>query len=145
MALVPNLSCQGRSEFPLSNALIGVHIISDVSAEKYLDPNSQYLREAQKFLASGNLVQTSEKLWGAVAEMVKAVATKRGIALGTHRSLWDFVYQLNQEHPQLRLTDLFSAAETLHINFYEDHLSQKVVEDRAQRVHQLIERLKTLL
>ncbi len=116
-----------------------------MSVEKYLELNGKYLREAQQLLKEGNFAQASEKLWGAAAEMVKAVAAKSGITLGTHRSLWDFIYQLHEESPHLGLTDLFSAAETLHVNFYEDHLSPRVVGERSQRVRELIEKLRALI
>lgn len=84
--------------------------------------NGKYLREAEELLKKRNLPQASEKLWGAAAEIIKAVAAKRGETLGTHKSLATFLVKLNKEHPELDLMRGFDAAEGLHINFYEDHL-----------------------
>ena len=52
--------------------------------------------------------------------MVKAVAAKRGLSLGTHRSLGDFVVPLEKKHPRLGLINDFSIANNLHINLYGD-------------------------
>ena len=57
----------------------------------------KYLAEAKEFLSKEDLVQTSEKLWGAAALAVKMVAAKRGLKLEAHRSLWDFVSRLSRE------------------------------------------------
>ena len=107
----------------------------------YLRLNLKYLKEAEKFLAEKFLAkkdypQASEKFWGAFVEAVKAVASDRGISLGTHRSIAEFVAKLSEEHPKWRLRDAFRHAESLHINFYEDHLpedyiieSKKVIEE----------------
>ncbi|MBI2648832.1 MAG: hypothetical protein HYW93_04165 [Thaumarchaeota archaeon] len=40
--------------------------------------NGKYLKEAQQLLDSGDYAQASEKFWGATAEVIKAVAAKRG-------------------------------------------------------------------
>jgi len=107
--------------------------------------NSKYLREAKELLEKKDFPQASEKLWGAAAEIVKAVAAKRGVSLGTHRSIAEFVLKLEREHPDWRLDQALAAAETLHINFYEDNLPEEVVLKRALLVRDFVERLRALL
>ena len=51
--------------------------------------NDKYLQEAEALLDKGDYVQASEKFWGAAAEVVKAVAVKRGIELKSHGELMD--------------------------------------------------------
>ena len=53
--------------------------------------SEKYLAEAKELLKEGNLVQASEKLWGAAALTVKMVAAKRGLKLEQHGGLWVFV------------------------------------------------------
>jgi len=89
--------------------------------------------------------QASEKFWGAAAEIIKTVAAKRGITLGTHRSLAEFVERLHREHPELDLATAFDAAEGLHINFYEDHLPESTVKRRAEAVRRFVDRMQQLL
>ena len=100
-------------------------------ATTYERLNGKYLREAEELLEKNDLPQASEKLWGAAAEIVKAIAAKRGIRLGTQKSLAQFMEKLQAEHPELHLARGFDAAQVLHINFYEDHLPQRTVTDRA--------------
>ena len=107
--------------------------------------NSRYLREAEKLLAKKDYAQASEKLWGACAEIIKAVAAKRGSRLGTHRSLGEFIVKLQKEHPEWELIDAFSIANNLHMNFYEDWMPAEIVEKNAQTVKEFVEKLKGLL
>lgn len=107
--------------------------------------NGKYLKEAEELLEKNDLPQASEKLWGAAAEMIKAVAAKRGMTLGTHRSLAVFLVRLSEEHPELDLVRGFDAAESLHINFYEDHLPEQLVRIRAAVIKDFVETLRRLL
>ena len=98
-----------------------------MSKEVYLKLNLKYLKEAEEFLAKRNYPQASEKLWGAFVEAVKAVAAERGVKLGTHRSIAEFVSKIHEEQPKWGLRNVFRHAESLHINFYEDHLPEDYV------------------
>ena len=111
----------------------------------YVKLNGKYLRESQRLLAKGDYSQASEKLWGAMAEMIKAVAAKRGMELGTHRSLGEFVSKLQREHPDWELVPAFGLGNALHTNFYEDWLPADHVELYANVVRKFIEKLQTLL
>src|SRR5437879_5146941 len=95
--------------------------------EAYVELNGKYLEEARTFYSKKDLVQASGKVWGACAEMVKAIAASRGVELGTHVSLWEFVSKLNKEHREWNLLDQFSYAGNLHTNFYEGWLTEDYV------------------
>jgi len=96
-------------------------------------------------MAKGEYAQASEKLWGGFVEAVKAVAASRGLVLGTHRGIAEFVSRLHKEHPEWKLIDAFAHAERLHINFYEDHLPGDQVEESRRVVEEAVNRFKTLL
>lgn len=112
---------------------------------EYVRLNGKYLKEAERFLAKGDLVQASEKLWGATAEIVKAVAAERGEELGTHRSIGEFITKLHKEHPEWSLIMAFNFANSLHTNFYENYLPKEHVETGATVVREFVSKLKTLL
>ena len=81
---------------------------------------SQYLIEqAQEELDRGDLIQASEKSWGAVAHSVKAMAQERGWNHGRHDLLGDVVAQVAEERGRPDLLTLFVSASSLHYNFYE--------------------------
>ena len=108
----------------------------------YLRLNNKYLQEAEALINKGDYVQASEKFWGAAAEIVKAVAAKRGIEIKSHGELYRFVSTLREELHEPELPRLFSLASTLHQNFYEDWLPPETVKDHAEAVRELVEKLK---
>ena len=107
--------------------------------------NGKYIREAERLLAKKDYAQASERMWGAAAEIVKAVATKRGVELGAHASLWSFVERLHKENPDLNLMHEFSYAGNLHTNFYENWLSPGYVNEGLAVVKGFIIKLKKML
>jgi len=116
-----------------------------VNVKRYLELNGKYWREAMELLEKGDYIQASEKLWGASAEAVKAVAASRGITLGTHASLFQFVSQLARENPELGLVDAFHVANSLYTNFYEGWLTGDFVKRGAEIVQGFIDKLKNLI
>jgi len=97
------------------------------------------------YLLSKDHVQASEKLWGAAALMVKAVAASRGISISSHGELFSFVRRLGEEERNPELRRLFSVASTLHQNFYENWLRGDVVREYSEDVKQLVAELKKLI
>ena len=130
---------------------LGVELISQGLSEK-LDPedlvehykrlSEKYLVEAKELLSKGDLVQASEKFWGAAALTVKMLAAKRGLTLEQHGALWAFVSRLARETRDKAIISSFSEANSLHKNFYENELTREVVEKMAEDVEQLIAKLK---
>ena len=57
--------------------------------------NTKYLADAKKLLQQGDYLQASEKYWGAAVQMIKVIAARRGMELGTHRSISDFISVLS--------------------------------------------------
>jgi hypothetical protein len=114
-------------------------------AELYAALSEKYLREANELLAKGDYVQAPEKLWGAAALMVKAVAASRGVPIASRGELFSFVRALGEEEGDPELRRLFSVAGTLHQNLYEGWLSGDVVREYAEDVKQLVAELKRLL
>jgi hypothetical protein len=124
---------------------LGVGLDPAEAAEVYAGLAERYMREAERLLAAGDFAQASEKLWGAAALTVKAVAAARGLLLRSHGELFKFVRDLSCETGDPELRRLFSAAGVLHQNFYENWLYPDVVRDYAEDVRQLVQRLAALL
>jgi len=111
----------------------------------YLDLNRKYLKEAEGFLVKGDSTQASEKLWGASAEIVKAIAARKGIELKTHADLWAFTTKLSSELGDPEILRLFATANYLHQNFYENVMTLEAVRASAEAVKQFIEKVEKLL
>jgi hypothetical protein len=107
-------------------------------AEEYAVQSDHFLEKAEEALAEYDLVQASEKLWGAAAQAVKAAAESRGWSHNGHRELFDVVNRLAQEYDDPKLRDLFQIANSLHINFYENWLTKEYIDDGVARTHEFI-------
>jgi len=106
--------------------------------------NIKYLTDAKKLLQQGDYLQASEKYWGAAVQMIKTIAAKRELELGTHRSIADFMSNLDHEYPKLNLWTLYVKANELHMNFYEDNMPSDRVKEHSEAVKELIEKLKRI-
>ena len=96
-------------------------------------------------MEEGDLLQASEKLWGASAQMVKALASSRGWEHSSHRSLFQAIDRLASETQDGELRDLFLEAGQFHTNFYEQWLPSEMVRRGGQRVRNLVDRLEQAL
>jgi hypothetical protein len=112
--------------------------------EQYKALSEKYFTEAKEFLDRGDLVQASEKLWGAAALAVKMVAGRRGLKLEKRGSLWEFVSRLSRECGDEDIVTLFIVANGLHRNFYENQMDRESLEVAVRNIKKLIEKLKRI-
>lgn len=103
-----------------------------------------FLAHATEELARGELLQASEKLWGAAAHAVKAVAQRRGWAHNSHRSLVEAVDRLVAETGQADLDTLFKVAQALHANFYEGWMTQDSIQRAVGEMEEFVSRVEQL-
>ena len=103
-----------------------------------------FMEKARACLADDDLLQASEKGWGAAAQAVKAIAEARGWRHKAHAELYRVIDRLAQETGDHELVDLFGAAGSLHINFYEGWLTRRMVEQYLTRVEDLLDKLHAL-
>ena len=82
----------------------------------------EFLEAADREFAANDLVQASEKLWGAAAHAVMAVAQERGWDHRSHRSLKNAVIRLSREQDDPLIEAYFAVAEKFHRNFYHDDM-----------------------
>ncbi len=130
---------------------LGVELLSK-SLNEELDPeglvehyqflSEKYLDDARELLKKGDLVQASEKFWGATALTIKMVAAKRGLKLEEHGSLWAFVNVLSIKSGDRDIIRFFNTANALHRNFYEHEMPKEAVEVSAEGIEQLIDKLR---
>lgn len=101
------------------------------------------IEHAEERLQAGDLIQASEKGWGAVAHYLKAVAKQRGWRNGPHRDFFTIKRRLAQEtNDPDRIHLLFDSARVLHQNFYEPINPEEDVRQGIERVKEFIHRLE---
>ena len=105
----------------------------------YREQSRAFLEKAYKELEEGDLLQASEKGWGAAAQMLKAVAQERGWEHDSHRRLFGVMGRLALEAEGQELRHGFNAANVLHANFYEGRLDSASIEANLHYVRLFIE------
>ncbi len=103
-----------------------------------------FMAKARAYLAEGDLLQASEKGWGAAAQMVKAAAEVRGWPHKNHGHLFTTIDRLGDETGDKELAILFHSAHSLHTNFYEGWMTRQSVEAALSQVQRLVEKLERL-
>ena len=113
------------------------------SIAQHQDICERFLEHARHEFEQGDLLQASEKAWGAVAHYVKSVAHEEGWPDGTHGDIARNARKL------IVLTDdpntnrvIFQATNALHVNFYEDDLDEDDVRISVQDAGTLLAEMK---
>ena len=109
---------------------------------RYLTLSQKCLEDGERHLAEANWAQAPEKLWGAAAQMVEAVAQSRGRVHDSHRELFRSISLLAQEGQDGELGRFFGLAHNLHANFYENWLPPDQAEDGASAVREFVQKLR---
>ena len=110
----------------------------------HTETSAEFLARARGYLADDDLLQASEKGWGAASQMVKAVAEARGWNHSGHRRLHQTVERLAAETGQAELRTFFNAANTLHANFYDGFLPATAISADLEAVERFVELLRPL-
>lgn len=109
------------------------------------DTSREFLAHARDYLADGDLLQASEKGWGAAASIVKAMAERQGWRHNTHRDLQLGVSRVAEDNRTPPLWAQFDRAQGLHANFYEGGMARDWVEDALAQVAEFVARMEQTL
>ena len=111
-----------------------------------------YRRQAEKYwengyglLAFGDTEKAAELFWGAMAQAIKGVAARKGVALRRHGQVRQFARTLAKELEDPTLWHAFVNAEHLHTDFYEVNLSAEDVVAITEGLKPAIKKLFDLM
>ena len=116
-----------------------------MTTEQYQQASERFLTQARQELAAGDLPQASEKGWGATAQILKAVAERRGWEHSRHRHHLVTVSRLRTETGDGDIRRWFNTASALHENFYENTMPAFEVAESLDDVEALLNKLLPLL
>ncbi|MCY4474617.1 MAG: PaREP1 family protein [Chloroflexi bacterium] len=114
------------------------------TAERYQSVSAQLFDQAHVELEAGDLIQASEKFWGATAQALKAVAEDRGWPHKSHAQLFAVLRNVVNETGDREITRLFTSANSLHVNFYEHYMEKDEMMTFVEDVRDLIQRLDNI-
>ncbi len=110
--------------------------------KKYTELSEKYINDAESLLKKGDFSQSSEKLWGAVATIVKAVAAKHNKEIKTHDGISFYLATLSKELKDENLLTVGFIANTLHQNFYENFLTIEFVRKGLKTIRLFVNRMR---
>ena len=114
-------------------------------AQQHTQTARDFLEAAGREFAEGDVLQASEKMWGAASHAVISVAQARGWQYGTHRSLSQAILRVERELGDLEMRGLFAMAEHFHANVCLSHLEDFQIERYRAGVRRLVHRLLALV
>ena len=114
--------------------------------ERHHDISAMFMEHAEDQFRQGDLLQASEKAWGAVAHCISGIARKSGWPVGTHKHLVDHAERLiaRDDAQAERRHRQWDAVELLHVNFYQEIRSENQVRRGIEDAKELIEAFKEL-
>ena len=104
----------------------------------------RFIIQADAELAVGDLLQASEKGWGAAAHAMKAIAEERGWRHDSHARLFGIADRLALETGRAEIKGLFHTASDVHKNFYEGTMTKEAIAVSLAKIGTLLEILNGL-
>ena len=110
--------------------------------ETYANQSREFIALAHQELEQGDLLQASEKAWGAAAAAIKSVAEMRGWQHYAHTLIAAALWRISREHNRPRVRILFRSASDLHQNYYEYRYGEEMVAEGIEQVAELLDILE---
>ena len=111
------------------------------TAQDYRAISADLFEQENIELEAGDLIQASEKFWGAAAHSLKSIAEDRGWEHNSHAHFYRIIRNLSDATDDKQLIYLFNAADSLHSNLYENWMQEDEIRHLSNQVSQLIDRL----
>ncbi len=105
----------------------------------------EFLEASDREFAAGDILQGSEKLWGAFSHAVTAISRERGWDYGTHRKTITSGQRLADELDDANLQAGVWAARSFHLNFYNGSMEDYEMELGRPIVRAFVERALGIL
>ena len=96
--------------------------------DEHVQTAQEFLVKSDGYFAEGDVLQGSEKLWGAAAHAVMAVAQQRGWKYGNHYTLRETALRLADELEDERISLGLGVAEKFHANFYHEFMEDSELD-----------------
>ena len=117
----------------------------DEESQRHAVISRDFLVKARQELENGDLLQASEKAWGATAHAIKAVAEKRRWFSEADWKLRRAALIVEDELGDPSIMGSYSVARVAHFNFYLHEYTAREVERAIEAAEDFIARLEPVL
>ena len=118
---------------------------SKLIKDEHVQTAQDFLRKSDGYFAEGDVLQGSEKLWGAAAHALTAVAQQRGWRYGNHNTLRQAALRLADEMKDERIRLGLLVAEKFHANFYHDFMEDSELDVNRPDAQRFVARMLALV
>ncbi len=116
------------------------------TVEHRVQISRRLIQQARGELDRSDRLQATEKVWGALAQMLKAHGQQRGwMNLAGHRTVGHIARQMAAEYDDLRIMNAYVAADNGHRNFYDNEMSPPEITDIIATVAEVLPDLERAL
>ena len=106
---------------------------------RHQEISKRFLEQAEEELQKGDLLQASEKAWGAFAHFVESTANEHGWPSGSQRSInINAETLINQTSDPKENSARLAAMNALYANFYEDFYPEELVAHSIKAARELL-------
>jgi len=99
------------------------------TVEDRVQISRRFIQQAPGELERGDRLQATEKIWGALSQMLKAHGQQRGwMNLGSHRTEGHIAQHMDIEYDEIPVLRAYVAVDNGHRNFYDNELSPPEIE-----------------
>lgn len=114
---------------------------TETRQQKHARLAKRLLDQADHEILVGELLQSSEKLWGATSHALKAFCESRGWRHGKYSQRVYAVKELAAEKNDDSIIPAFKVAEACHANFYNDWLEFAILDEHWGDIRRLVEKI----
>ena len=107
-------------------------------SEKHTRLAHQLMDDAKREIASGDLVQGSEKLWGATSQALKAYCASRGLPHSEYAHRRHALFEMAERLNSPFIHAAFGVAQSCHANFYNDWMEQEHLDSYVPDIEELV-------
>ena len=112
--------------------------------EEHIQTARDFLVKSDNYFTEGDVLQGSEKLWGAAAHSIIALAQQRGWKYGNHYAIRQVVRRIEDELDDERISLGLIAAEKFHANFYHEFMDDDELDMGRPAARRFVERILAL-
>jgi len=110
----------------------------ETQTEKHTRLARQLLDDARHEIAAGDLVQSSEKLWGGTSQALKSYCASHGLPHGEYANRRHAAFQLAEQMGNSFIRAMFGVAQSCHSNFYNDWIEQERLDGYLPDIEALV-------
>ena len=111
-------------------------------SDRYASISQRLIRQAQEELDADDLIQASEKAWGAAAHAIKSVAEKWGWYHQGHYRLNAVVHYIVSDRGLEDLLNWYNTVNILHFNYYEHEFDSDTIQSSINATRTFVEEME---